>query len=257
MWMRLEDKVVLLIGINEVSEAISKGLLDEGAKLVIGGKSQEIANRIVEHAKKNGRNAISLECDATNDDQIKAVVDEAISKYEKIDVLITNLWESKVTPFVDLTVNDFMDVLNKSLKAPFRCVRAVLPQMIQQKSGKIIHVTSLTGYAGSTYGKMGGKIPEVPLSTAASALLGFMRSVCREVGPRNITTNAVCIPIINTESFAAMYGEKAIRKSKALTSLGKVCTPEDVVGPVIFLASEESNYMSGESIIVGGGSYMQ
>jgi NAD(P)-dependent dehydrogenase (short-subunit alcohol dehydrogenase family) len=95
------------------------------------------------------------------------------------------------------------------------------------------------------------------LSTASAALMGFTKAVAREVGKNKINVNAVAIPFVNSESFYEIYSKDEIEKLKSLVPLDELCTPEDVVGPVIFLASKKSNHVTGEIMIVSGGSYMQ
>jgi len=150
---------------------------------------------------------------------------------------------------VEVTEQLWNEILDANLKAAFRCVRAVIPYMKKHKKGKIIHILSLSGYTGAE--------KEVPLSTASASLMGFTKAVAREVGKNKINVNAVALPKINSESFYEIYTKKEIEKLKNLISLKELTKPEDVVGPVIFLASEKANHLNGEIMIVSGGQYMQ
>ncbi|MHA1378112.1 MAG: SDR family NAD(P)-dependent oxidoreductase [Candidatus Helarchaeota archaeon] len=248
--MELKDKIAILVGLNDVGIAVAKGLINEGAALVAGDTDQGRIDIITDHAKTVNGKAIGIICDATKDDQVKAMIQKTQEEFERIDILVTNFWESKSVPFVDVTEDFFDEVLDKNLKSVFRCIRAVIPTMRKAKYGQIIHIVPLFGYTGSTYN-------EVPLSTAAASLMGLTRAVAREIGRRKIRVNAVAIPPIKSESFFKMYSEESMKKNKELISLGKLCKPEDVVGPVVFLASERSSYVTGEIMIVSGGSYMQ
>jgi len=248
--MELKDKVAILVGLNDVGIAVAKGLIDSGASVVVGDTEQKNIDSVTDYAKSVNGKAIGIICDATKDDQVKSMVQKTLENFEKIDTLITNFWESKSVPFIDVTEEFFDEVLDKNLKSVFRCIRAVIPTMRKAKYGQIIHIVPLFGYTGSTYN-------EVPLSTAAASLMGLTRAVAREIGRRKIRVNAVAIPPIKSESFFKMYPEESMKKNKELISLGKLCRPEDVVGPVLFLASDLSSYITGEIMIVSGGSYMQ
>ncbi|MHA1301529.1 MAG: SDR family NAD(P)-dependent oxidoreductase [Candidatus Helarchaeota archaeon] len=249
--MGLKNKVTILIGLNDVGIAVGKGLLDEGVILIAADKNKNNIDKIIEYGKsiKNEENTVGIVCDATKEEEIKSLVEQIIKKFGRIDILITNFWFSKLMPFVDVTEKLWNEILEANLKAAFRCVRAIIPHMKKSKRGKIIHILSLSGYTGAEN--------EVPLSTASASLMGFTKAVAKEVGKNKINVNAVALPRINSESFYEIYSKEEIQKLKELIPLDSLCKPEDVVGPVKFLASKKSNHLTGEIMIVSGGQYMQ
>lgn len=247
----IKNKVTIIIGLNDVGIAISKGLLDEGAILIAADKEQKNIDSVKHYAKSTKREKKLLVqlCDATKEEEIKKLIQKTIESFGKIEILITNFWFSKLMPFIDITEELWNEILDANLKAAFRCVRAVIPIMKKAKKGKIIHVLSLSGYIGAEN--------EVPLSTASASLMGFTKAVAKEVGKNKINVNAVALPKINSKSFYEIYTKTEIEKLKQLIPLNELCKPEDVVGPVLFLVSDKSNYLTGEIMIVSGGQYMQ
>lgn len=245
--MQLKNKVAIIIGLDAIGIEVAKGLLKEGANLTVADKDQEKIDIITDYAKSIEKETLGIICDPTQEDQVKSVIEKTLD-YGNIDILITNFYWNKLVPFINVDEKLWDEILDKNLKAAFYCVRSVIPEMKKAKNGKIIHILSLSGCAGS--------INEVPLSTASASLMGFTKAVAKEVGKNKIRVNAVAVPFINAESFPEIYSEDEIEKLKKLIPLDKLCTPEDVVGPVIFLASNKSNHITGEVIIVSGGSYM-
>ncbi len=248
--MELDNKVAILIGLNDVGIAVAKGLLNEGAAVAVSDTDQTKIDIIAEYAKSVSGKILGVICDVTKTEQVQSLIQKTLDNFKKIDILITNFWDSKSVPFIEVTEEFFSELLDKNLKSAFRCVRATVPIMKNAKYGKIIHILPLVGYTGST-------LNEVPLSTASAALMGLTRAVAMEGANEKIRVNAVAIPLIDSKSFHEIYTEDLVKKTKDKIPLGEICQPKDVVGPVIFLASNRSDYITGEIMIISGGSYTQ
>jgi len=243
--MRVKDKVVILIGADEVGFSLAKGLTKEGAKLVIGDEKKdkaEIAAREV--------NAVAIECDITKNESVRQIVDQTLEKFGRIDALVNNVWTNKLCSFTEMTEKLWDEIIDKNLTGAFRCARAVVPTMKKQGRGRIVQITSLSGLSGSEWG-------EVHFCTSQAALMGFIRCLARELGGSNIYANAISTAPMECDSYFQTYSRDRVEATKVFVALGRLCKPEDVVEPVLFLLSDDNNFVTGEILSVGGGLYMR
>ena len=167
--------------------------------------------------------------------------DFCIKNYGKIDVLVNNAGISQIKPFADITEEDWDNIMNVNLKGVYNCTKGVIDNMIHNKQGKIINISSM-------WGEVGGSC-EVHYSASKAGIIGFTKALAKEMGLSNIQVNCVSPGIIDTE----MNSMHNLEELKNDVPLNKIGTPEDIAETVYFLASDAANYITGQVISVNGG----
>ena len=185
-----------------------------------------------------------FKCDLTNTNQINSMVNNVISKHKKIDVLINCAGISKFQQIQDTTENDYNEIFNNNLKSTIMLTAAVSKYMISEQYGRIINISSMWGVVGASM--------ESLYSASKGAINTFTLSLAKELGPSNITVNAICPGLINTKMNKTL-SEETIKEIVDNTPLNKIGKPEDVANLVEFLISEKANFITGQIITVDGG----
>jgi len=211
---------------------------------------------VIGEVQKLGRKAIGIKCDVRESDQVKAMAERVLLELGRIDILVNNAGIEAFHPVQDILEDEWDKVLDVDLKGVFLCCKYVVPQMIKQKSGKIINISSIYGYQAA---------PLVSHYCAAKfGVVGFTQSLARELAEHNINVNAVGPGFINTKMadaeapiFAPLMGiptetyyQDAI---KQVSLFGREITPQDISNAVVWLASEDSRNVTGQLILVDGG----
>jgi 3-oxoacyl-[acyl-carrier protein] reductase len=244
--MQLKDKVAIIAGGTKgIGKAISLLLAEQGASVVANfSKDVEAAENLMTEAKSKCLNLGLYKGDVTQFDQAKEMVDETFAQYGKIDILVNNVGLVRDNFLMLMSDEDWDSLLRINLTSLFYCCRAVIRKMIPQRSGKIINISSISGILGTP--------GQTNYAATKGGMISFTKSLARELGPFNIHVNAVAPGLIESEVVSKMPKEKvdAIIKS---SSLGRIGKPEDVAQAVLFLASEHSNYITGQTIVVDGG----
>lgn len=244
--MRLGGKVAIVTGgARHIGAAYARRLALEGAAVVIADilDGDPIANEI---RSQNGQ-ALALNVDVANEEATKRMAAKAVKAFGRIDILVNNaaiFINITRHPFYEISAEEWDRVSAVNIKGPFLCAKAVFPQMKQQKSGKIINISSSTAYWGTPM--------FLHYVASKAALIGMTRSLAREVGEFGICVNAIAPGLVEHE------GQNAPRALTELQlkerSIKRVQTPDDLMGTLIFLASQDSNFMTGQTIVVDGGS---
>jgi 3-oxoacyl-[acyl-carrier protein] reductase len=244
--MILEDKVTIVTGGTKgIGRATSLLLSREGAKVVANfSKDVVAAEKLMEEAKSNQLNIGLYKADVTQFDQVKEMVEETFSKYGKIDILVNNVGLVRDNFLMLMSDEDWNSLLRTNLTSLFYCCRAVIRKMIPQRRGKIINISSISGILGTS--------GQTNYAATKGGVISFTKALARELGPFNIQVNAVAPGLIESDVVSKMPKEKveAIIKS---SSLGRIGKPEEVAQAVLFLASEGSDYITGQTIVVDGG----
>lgn len=250
--MRLEGKVAIITGgARNIGREYCLGMAAEGADIVVADIRDPSAT--VAEIEELGRKAIGIEVDVSDEASVQRMVDETMSSFGRIDVLVNNaaLYGDLQGGLLEMITPDYWDkVMAVNVKGPFLCCRAVLPVMRQQQSGSIINISSGTFWVG-----MAGSAHYI---TSKGAVIGLTRAVAREAGPANVRVNAVTPGFTMSQaSLDLMGGNESLADGiVAGTALARREQPEDLVGPVVFLASDESAFMTGQTVNVDGGWYM-
>ncbi len=244
--MILEDKVTIVTGGTKgIGRATSLLLAREGAEVVANfSKDVEAAEKLMEEAKSNQLSIGLYKADVTRFDQVKEMVEETFAKYGQIDILVNNVGLVRDNFLMLMSDEDWDSLLRTNLTSLFYCCRAVIRKMIPQRRGKIINVSSISGILGTS--------GQTNYAATKGGVISFTKALARELGPFNIQVNAVAPGLIESDVVSKMPKEKveAIIKS---SSLGRIGKPEEVAQAVLFLASEGSDYITGQTIVVDGG----
>ena len=246
-------KVALVTGASYgIGFAIAAGFAEAGAKIVFNVRSQENLEKGLAAYKEKGIDAKGYLCDVTDEAQVSAMVKQIKQEIGVIDILVNNAGIIKRTPMLEMSAADFRQVVDIDLNAPFIVAKAVLPGMIQKGHGKIINICSMMSELGretvSAY------------AAAKGGLKMLTRNICSEFGEHNIQCNGIGPGYIATPQTAPLR-ERQPDGSRhpfdqfiiAKTPAGRWGTPEDLMGPAIFLASDASNFVNGHVLYVDGG----
>lgn len=252
--MRLKDKVAIITGAGS-GMGRSDALLfaREGAKVVVNDISSEKIDGVVKEVEEAKGQAFGYKADVSRLDEVEAMVEETIKRYGRVDILVSNAGWDELRPFLHTDTNFWDKILDLNLKGHMNCVKAVLPNMSKNKYGKIVTI-------GSDAGRMGNPM-EAPYSAAKGGVIAFTKTIAREFGRANITANCVCPGITETPLAEQMISaipekEKALKMLetvKKVTPMGRLAKPEDIAGAVLFFASDDSSFVTGQVLSVSGG----
>jgi 2-hydroxycyclohexanecarboxyl-CoA dehydrogenase len=241
----LEGKVALVTGAGRgIGKAIAERLAAEGAKVAVADIDPATAAAT---ASEIGRGAIAVTMDVTDGASVRDAVAETAKHLGPIDVLVNNAGWDKIEPFVKSQEETWDRVIAINLKGPIRCARAVLDSMIERRSGKIVSIGSDAGRVGSS--------GEAVYSAAKAGVIGFGRTLAREVARYGINVNVVCPGPTNTPLLQETIGgnEKLMASLKQAIPLGRTGEPDDLASAVAFLASDDAGFITGQTLSVSGG----
>jgi NAD(P)-dependent dehydrogenase (short-subunit alcohol dehydrogenase family) len=245
--MKLKNKIAIVTGSRRgIGRSITLELAKEGAKVVISDIDLKECQNVCDEIKKIGSDAIAVKCDVSKKRDVDAMVKKTIQKFKRIDILINNAGVVLMKPFVQMTEKDWDFVLDINLKGVFLCTNAVAKQMVKQKGGKIISIASIAGKVGfmntSAY------------CASKAGIINLTRELAMELSPHNINVNVVAPGVIATKMTEDMLKDKKTKEFLlANTPLGRVGNPEEIGKAVIFLASNDSNFITGHTLVVDGG----
>lgn len=245
----MENKVAIVTGGSRgIGASIAKDLARQGATVIINYASNaDAANKVVAEIAEFGGKAEAVKFDVSNEEAVNLAIDEVIKKYSKIDILVNNAGISVDSLFVRTKTDDWAKTLDINLNGCFYCARAASKHMMKARTGRIINISSVIGEMGNA--------GQVAYSTSKAGLLGFTKSLARELASRGITVNAITPGYITTDMTGALNEAQttAIMEKIPCNRLG---SPEDISSLVGFLAGDSSSYITGQVIGVNGGMYM-
>lgn len=242
----LTGKVALVTGASRgIGRAIAEKLAGQGASIVVNYHTSEgAAAEVVEGIHANGGEAITIQGDVRDPDDAKRMVKTTLDELGQLDILVNNAGTTRDTLLAMMKEADWDLVLDTNLKGAYNVTKAAIRPMMKQRSGRIINVTSVAGISGNP--------GQANYSAAKAGLIGFTKSVARELGARNITSNAVAPGYVPTD-LTADLPEDLIEQAVEFTPLGRLGTVEDVANAVAFLASDEAKFITGQVLRVDGG----
>jgi acetoacetyl-CoA reductase len=246
----LEGAVVVVTGAGRgIGRAIAEELGHGGARVVVNyAKSKEAAEDLVARLQQNGSpEAVAIQADVSDAAQATNLIEETIKRFGRIDVLVNNAGINIDRSMKNLSVEDWSKVIQCDLNGSFYTVKAALPYFMQQKSGKIINISSLNGQTGS--------FGQANYSAAKAGIIGFTKTAALELARFNVTVNAIAPGFIATEMFEAIP-EKPKEAILARIPLGRAGTPQEVARAVRYLIVD-GDYYTGETLSMNGGIYMQ
>ena len=242
----MKNKTVLITGASMgIGKATAITLAKCGMNVILNycnhrKDAEETANQI----NKNGLQAVAIQADVSNNIQVINMVNQACEIFGSIDTLVNNAGIAQQKLFTDISEKEWDEMFAINVKGAYNCCQAVLPNMIHNKSGKIINLSSIWGLVGASC--------EVHYSAAKAAIIGFTKALAKEVGPSGIQVNCVAPGVIKTKMLAD-FSDEDLKNLSNETPLCKLGTPQDVANVVKFLISDESDFITGQVISPNGG----
>jgi 3-oxoacyl-[acyl-carrier protein] reductase len=245
----LKNKVVLITGATRgIGKAIAQKCIQEGAKVAFSYMGQdEPAIELCKELTAKGGLVKAFKSDASNYDAAQVLVDEVVAEFGTIDVLVNNAGITRDTLLMRMSEEQWDEVININLKSVFNLTKAVQRPMLKARSGSIINMSSVVGVSGNA--------GQANYAASKAGMIGFTKSISQELGSRNIRCNAIAPGFIETEMTASL-DEKVVQEWRTSIPLKRGGTPDDVANVVLFLGSEMSTYVTGQTLHVCGGMLM-
>lgn len=244
----LKGKVAVVTGASRgIGKAIALCLAEGEADLVVTATTIESARKVAAEVGKLGRKALPLAVDVADFHQAEELVKASLAEFPRLDVLVNNAGITKDNLLIRMNQQQWDDVIEVNLKGTFNCIRAATKTLMKQRQGKIINITSVVGIMGNA--------GQANYCASKAGVIGLTKSVARELAGRNIQVNAVAPGFIATDMTEALPEEVRENLNTAIP-LARIGQPSEVAAAVAFLASDESNYITGQVINVDGGMVM-
>ncbi len=241
--MKLSEKVAIVTGsARGIGREIALRLAEAGATVVVTDVAD--AEPVAGEIRKMGRKSLAVAADVTSASDVAGLAEKVTAEYGRIDILVNNAGIARDQLLLRMSDEDWEAVLNVNLKSVFLCTRAVLRQMVKQRWGRIISISSIVGIVGNP--------GQANYSSSKAGIIGFTKTIAREVGSRGITVNAIAPGFIVSKMTEQLSEEQKGEMLKRIP-LGFLGTPRDVAEAVAFLASEEARYITGQVLGVDGG----
>jgi len=248
--MDLKNKVAIITGARRgIGRSHALTLAKAEAKVVVADISQEDCQKVVDEIKKAKGEALAVKCDVTKKEEVDNMVKAAVEKWGKVDILVNNAGICQFKPFLELTEEEWDRTLDINLKGYFLCAQAAAKEMVKQKSGVIINIASVA------MGQQGIGFPNIVHYCASKGgIVGMTEALAVELAPFNIRVNAIAPGMIETPMIDPVKQDsKTMEAMLARVPMHRVGKPEEVSNLVLFLASNESSYMTGSTVIIDGG----
>lgn len=248
--MNFTGRVAVITGAGRgIGRAIAMLLAQQGAKVVVNYRANaKAAQETVAAIVARGGEAIAVQADVRSEEEAAKLIQTAVDTWGRLDILVNNAGTTRDALLIRMKEADWDLVLDTNLKGAFHCTKAAQRPMMRQRYGRIINITSVSGLAGNA--------GQANYAAAKAGLIGFTKSVAKEVGSRGITVNAVAPGYVPTDLTADLPAE-LVSEAINRTPLGRAGTPEDIAYAVAFLASEEAGFITGQVLSVDGGLAMQ
>jgi len=244
--MKLKGKVALITGSGKgIGKAIALEFAEEGANVIVNyNKSKKEAEEVVREIKRIGSKAISVKADVSKKDEIDKLIEISLKEFKKIDILVNNAGVISVAPLQNITEEEWSKTMDVNLKGSFLCSQAVSKIMMKQKSGKIINISSI-------YGSIFGGEYVIHYCVSKAGVANLTKSLAKALAP-HVKVNSISPGNIDTE-MTRRAGDDFIKKVIEKTPLKRLGKPEEIAKAAVFLASNDSDFITGQNIVVDGG----
>ena len=242
--MRLKDKIAIITGGGTgIGLATARAFCQEGAKVILFGRRKEKLEKAVE---KLGGSAMIVQGDMTNNNDLDKLINETLHNFKKIDILVNNAGLFNGSPLHEISDSQWDEIMDINIRSVFQLTRRVLPVMLSQKYGSIIHISSILGLIA---------VPQVAAyNVSKGALNQFSRSIAVEYGSSGIRSNSICPGLIATDMTADLMKDADLMNEWSKEyPIGRFGKPEDVANACLYLASDESSFVTGITLPVDGG----
>jgi len=242
---RLDNKVSIVTGSTRgIGKDISLEIARRGAKVVISGRDLARAEEVKGEIENKGGKAIVIPADVSKSEEAQNLINKTLEIWDQIDILVNNAGITKDNLIMRMPETDWDEVINVNLKGTFNCIKSVTRQMMKQRSGRIINITSVVGLMGNP--------GQSNYAASKAGIVGLTKSIARELSSRNITCNAIAPGYIETE-MTKKLDQKIKEALKERIPLGRLGQGKDVAKLAAFLASEDASYITGQVFNVDGG----
>lgn len=246
---RLENRIAIVTGAGQgIGRAIALGMACEGAGLVIADLDEANAGAVSREIERVGGKASALYTDISNEGSVRGMIDHTLNKHGRVDILVNNAGVFPTSSVEEMAEEEWDRVIGTNLIGTFLCSRAVVPHLLTQRSGRIISLTSGRAFQGARHG--------AHYAASKAGIIAFSKSLALELAPYGITVNVICPGITDTAQPRGHQTEEQIYAQGQRIPLGRIGQPEDLAGPAIFLASDAAGFITGQTILVNGGSIM-
>jgi 3-oxoacyl-[acyl-carrier protein] reductase len=249
----LSNKVALVTGAGSgIGKATAIALGEQGAAVAINYHRNEAgAADVKQTITSSGGRAITIQADVTKSSDVQRMVEETVAAFGPVDILVNNAGSLvERLRLLELTEERWDEVINLNLKSAFLCAQAVVASMIERKTGVIVNVTSIAG-------RNGGALGSIHYSTAKGGMITMTKGMAKELAPHGVRVNAVSPGVIDTPFHEQFSTPEAMKNFTNIIPLGRVGKSEEVARTILFLASEASSYLIGETIEINGGMLME
>ena len=244
--MIFAGKVAVVTGGSRgIGRAIALRLAEGGARVVVNYRSDETAaNEVVEKIVASGGESIAVQADVSQVAEAQALINAAKKAFDRVDILVNNAGTTRDTLLMRMSEDDWDVVLDTNLKGTFNCIKAASRQMMRQRYGRIVNITSVAGISGNA--------GQANYASAKAGVIGLTKTVAKELGGRQITCNAVAPGLVPTDLTASLP-QDMVDMAIERTPLGRTGTAEDMAAAVAYLASDEAGFVTGQVLAVDGG----
>jgi 3-oxoacyl-[acyl-carrier protein] reductase len=247
--MRLQNKVAVITGgAQGLGRAVALGMGREGAKVVIADLQADKAKSVAGELQSFGAEAFGVEVSVASELSVKKLAEQTFDRFGRVDILVNDAGVYLKSPVVSKSEEDWDKTINVNLGGNFLCARAFVPAMRKQMSGRIISIASSIAHTGAR--------EFADYAASKAGIIGFVKALARELGPDGITVNAICPGSANTSMPRSHRSEEEVMARLRATPLRHVLEPEDIAGPILFLASDAAAYITGQAYNINCGTVM-